>query len=51
MDTSNANIGQRWGDLSSLCPDPINDLDIWATQEFAAVQNGWGVQATKLTPA
>ncbi len=51
MDPSNGNIGQRWGDLSSLCPDPINDLDIWATQEFAAVQNGWGVQVTKLTPA
>lgn len=50
VNPSNANIGQRWGDLSSLCPDPINDLDIWATQEFAAVQNGWGVQATKLTP-
>lgn len=47
----NANIGQRWGDLSSLSPDPIDDLDIWSTQEFAAVQNGWGVQVTQLKPA
>lgn len=51
VDPSNANMGQRWGDLSSLCPDPSNDLYIWSTQEFAAVQNGWGVQATKLIPA
>jgi hypothetical protein len=51
VDSSNANIGQRWGDASSLCPDPINDVEIWATQEFAAIQNGWGVQVTQLIPA
>lgn len=51
VNPSNANIGQRWGDLSSLCPDPVNDLDIWSTQEFAAVTNGWGIQTTKLIPA
>jgi len=51
VDPSNANIGQRWGDLSSLCPDPTNDLDIWATQEFAAIQNGWGIRVTQLKPA
>ncbi len=51
VDPSNANIGQRWGDLSSLCPEPVNDLEIWATQEFAAIQNGWGVQVTQLIPA
>ena len=50
VDPSNANMGQRWGDLSSLCPDPINDIDIWATQEFAALKNGWGIQVTKLMP-
>jgi len=45
---SNGNIGQRWGDLSSMSSEPVNDLDIWATQEFAAVYNGWGVQVTQL---
>ncbi len=47
----NANIGQRWGDLSSLAPDPSNDLIIWSTGEWAAVVNGWGIQATQLLPA
>ena len=28
----NGNIGQRWGDLSSMSIDPVNDLDIWSTQ-------------------
>lgn len=44
----NGNIGQRWGDESSLTPDPVNDLDIWSVGEWASVQNGWGVQVTQL---
>lgn len=44
----NGNIGQRWGDESSLSPDPIHDLDIWSTGQFAAVLNGWGIQVTQL---
>ncbi len=51
VNSSDGNIGQRWGDLSSMSPDPVDDLDIWSTQEFAAVQNGWGVQVTQLIPA
>lgn len=43
-------LGQRWGDQSSISPDPTNDLDIWLTGEFAAVQNGWGIQSTQLKP-
>ncbi len=50
VNPSNGNMGQRWGDLTSMSVDPINDLDIWATQEFAAIQNGWGVQVTQLQP-
>lgn len=50
VDASNANIGQRWGDESSVCPDPTNDLDMWTTQEFAALNNGWGIQVTQLIP-
>lgn len=46
----NGNIGQRWGDESSLWPDPVKDSDIWSTGEWAAVQNGWGVQVTQLKP-
>ncbi len=43
-------LGQRWGDQSSISPDPSNDLDIWLTGEFANVQNGWGIQSTQLIP-
>lgn len=50
VDPENSNIGQRWGDLSSMSVDPSNDLDIWSTQEFAAIENGWGVQVTQLKP-
>ena len=51
VDPTNGNIGQRWGDLSSVSLDPKNDLTMWSTQEFAAVQNGWGIQVTQLLPA
>lgn len=51
LNTSDANNGQRWGDLQSVVPDPSNDLDIWATSEWAALNNGWGIQTTQLTPA
>ena len=44
-------FGQRWGDYSSLAPDPSNDLAIWSTGEWAAIENGWGIQATQLLPA
>ena len=44
------NEGQRWGDFSSLAPDPSNDLAIWSTGEWAAIENGWGIQATQLLP-
>lgn len=47
---SNANIGQRWGDESGLAPDPVNDLDLWSTGQWAAVPNGWGIQVTQLKP-
>ena len=41
---------QSWGDYSALAPDPSNDLIIWSTGEWAAVNNGWGFQATQLLP-
>ena len=44
-------FGQRWGDYSNLAPDPSNDLNIWSTGEWAAIENGWGIQATQLLPA
>ncbi len=46
----NGNIGQRWGDLSSLAPDPSNDLAIWSTGMWAAIPNSYGFQATQLLP-
>ena len=45
------NEGQRWGNFSYLAPDPSNDLIIWSTGEWAAIENGWGIQATQLLPA
>ena len=42
---------QRWGDFSTLAPDPSNDLIMWSTGEWAALENGWGSQATQLLPA
>ena len=43
-------FGQRWGDYTNLAPDPSNDLNIWSTGEWAAIENGWGIQATQLLP-
>lgn len=42
-------LGQRWGDFSTLAPDPCSDI-IWSTGQWAAVQNGVGSQATQLIP-
>ena len=42
--------GQRWGDFSSLAPDPSNDLIIWGAGEWAAIKNGWGIQSMQLLP-
>lgn len=44
-------IGQRWGDYCSLALDPINNLDIWATNQIVSGQNLWSVLATQLIPA
>lgn len=43
-------LGQRWGDASSLSPDPINDLDLWNTQEYASTNNAWAINVSKLVP-
>lgn len=43
-------LGQPWGDISSLVVDSSNDSDIWSTGQWAAVQNGWGLQTTQLKP-
>jgi hypothetical protein len=36
----------RWGDYSSTVVDPVNDLDMWTIQEYAATASGgfdrWG---------
>lgn len=50
LNPSNANLGQRWGDESSLNPDPVHDLNIWSTGQWAAVNNGYGIRATELKP-
>ena len=42
---------QRWGDESAAVTDPSNDLDFWLTQQFAAVQNAYGIQVTQVIPA
>ncbi len=42
---------QRWGDLSSLAPDPVNDLDMWLTNQLPIIPNGYGITVAQLTPA
>src|SRR6267154_447938 len=32
----------RWGDYSSIVVDPVNDLDMWTIQEYAATPAGTG---------
>jgi hypothetical protein len=32
----------RWGDYSATLVDPVNDLDFWTLQEFAAFGNAQG---------
>jgi hypothetical protein len=32
----------RWGDYSNVAVDPINDVDLWTIQEYAATDNTWG---------
>lgn len=32
----------RWGDYSNVAVDPINDIDLWTIQEYAATGNTWG---------
>jgi hypothetical protein len=32
----------RWGDFSSTVVDPLNDLNLWTLQEYAATDNDWG---------
>lgn len=36
--------------FSGMSPEPIKDSDIWYTGNFAGVENGWGIQTTKLKP-
>jgi hypothetical protein len=31
----------RWGDFSSATVDPVNDLDLWTTQEYASIDDGY----------
>lgn len=43
--------GARWGDYNSLSPDPVNDIDMWSSNEAVFALNGWGILVTKLIPA
>lgn len=41
----------RWGDYSNTVVDPVNDLDFWTIQEYAAVPSGsdrWGTWWAKV---
>src|SRR5436190_1890468 len=49
----------RWGDYSATMPDPVNDIDLWTIQEYAAtpVSNGlsdgdgrWGTWWGRIAP-
>jgi hypothetical protein len=44
-------VGQRWGDYCSLALDPINNLDIWATNQIVSGPSLWSILTTQLIPA
>jgi hypothetical protein len=37
-----------WGDLSALSPDPVHDINLWGSDEWVPVENGWGIQTVQL---
>lgn len=43
-----------WGDWSASAVDPVNDTDLWALQQYAALPSGtnsrWGLWWGKITP-
>ncbi|MDB5107199.1 MAG: hypothetical protein JWM69_140 [Candidatus Binatus sp.] len=43
----------RWGDYINTLVDPLNDLDMWTIQEYAASGNNWGTwwASIALTPS
>lgn len=45
----------RWGDYSNTQVDPVNDVDLWTIQEYAAIPLGgidrWGTWWGRLSPA
>ncbi len=44
----------RWGDYSNTVVDPVNDLDMWTIQEYAAIPSGgydrWGTWWGRIVP-
>jgi len=44
----------RWGDYSNTVVDPVNDLDMWTIQEYAASPSGgvsqWGTWWARIVP-
>ena len=44
----------RWGDYSNTVVDPVNDLDMWTIQEYAALPSGgydrWGTWWGRIVP-
>lgn len=32
----------RWGDYTSVCVDPVDDMNFWTVQEYARAGNLWG---------
>ena len=51
VSTSPGPFVQRWGDLGSLSPEPINDLDLWLTNQAVELENAWGIRVAQLIPA
>jgi putative Ig domain-containing protein len=40
----------RWGDFSSTVIDPVDDTSMWTIQEYAGVNNMWGLWWGKVKP-
>ena len=42
----------RWGDYTATCVDPVNDVNFWTIQEYAASpQNTWGTWWASVKPS
>jgi hypothetical protein len=52
VSTTNYNVqggtSQRWGDMSKVDVDPVDDQTLWAFAEYCNADNSWGVRVIQI---